>query len=246
MTKIHILLPTWIGMVLMAATTLLYAQSSSAKQAAKQAVKEDAGARADEPQDAPAPTLEKRYPRYTIQMQDVLLVSFPLSTEMNQTVTVQPDGYVNLQSGGSVHVAGLTVPEAVEAIKTAYEGVLRNPIVNVDLEDFHKPFFTVTGQVGKPGQYELKTDTTVAEAIAVAGGLVPTAKQQVFLFRRTSKEWFKVEKINLKDILKGKNVNEDAFLRPGDMVFVPESALSTFRKYVPYSINAGSYLAKNP
>lgn len=192
----------------------------------------------------PDPQLVSRFPRYAIQMQDVLLVTFPLSPELNQTVTVQPDGYIDLQSAGSVHVAGLTVPGAVAAIKRAYVGVLNHPIVNVDLQEFQRPHFTVTGEVGKPGQYELRSDTTVAEAIAVAGGFSQSAKTQVFLFRRTSKEWFKVEKVNLKDVLKGKHVNEDLFLRPDDMVYVPESAFSKFRKYVPYSLNAGTYLAK--
>src|SRR6202034_4347037 len=78
------------------------------------------------------PALMQRYPRYVIQKQDVLLLTFPLSPELNQTVTVQPDGYVNLQNGGSVHAQGLSVPELVEAIKTAYVGTLHNPIVNVD------------------------------------------------------------------------------------------------------------------
>ena len=96
------------------------------------------------------------------------LLSFPLSPELNQTVTVQPDGYINLQNGRSVHAQGLSVPELSDAIKTAYAGTLHNPIVNVDLKDFQKPFFTVSGQVGKPGQYELRADITVAEAIAVA------------------------------------------------------------------------------
>jgi polysaccharide biosynthesis/export protein len=194
---------------------------------------------------APAPQLQERFPRYVIQKQDVLLISFPLSPEINQTVTVQPDGYINLQSGGSVHVQGLTVPEAVAAVKQAYSGMLNNPLVTVDLQDFQKPFFTVSGQVGKPGQYELRTDITVTEAIAVAGGLQSTAKSQVFLFHRTSNDWFQVEKLNLKDILNGKNVKEDTFIRPGDMVFVPESSITKFRKYVPYSLNAGSYLAEN-
>jgi polysaccharide export outer membrane protein len=189
------------------------------------------------------PKLAQRYPRYVIQREDVMLVSFPLSPELNQTVTVQPDGYVNLQSGGSVHVQGMTVPGMEEAVKLAYTGILHNPIVNVDLEDFQKPFFTVTGQVGKPGQFELRSDITVAEAIAVAGGLQPTAKTQIFLFHRTPDDWFQVEKLNLKDILNGKHINEDAVIKPGDMVFVPESYITKFRKYVPYSINAGSYLA---
>jgi polysaccharide biosynthesis/export protein len=192
------------------------------------------------------PGLEQRNSRYVIQRQDELLLSFPLSSELNQTVTVQPDGYINLQNGRSVHVQGLSVPEVADAIKTAYVGVLHNPIVNVDLKDFQKPFFTVSGQVGKPGQYELRADITIAEAIAVAGGLAPTAKTQIFLFHRTSDRWFEVNKINLKDLMHGKNVNEDAVLKPGDMIFVPETFITSFRKYVPYSVNAGTYLTNGP
>jgi polysaccharide biosynthesis/export protein len=188
------------------------------------------------------PQLQQRYPRYVIQRSDVLLLTFPLTPEFNQTVTVQPDGYINLQNSGSVHVQGLTVPEMIEAVQTAYAHVLHKPIINVDLEDFQKPFFTVSGQVGKPGQYELRSDITVAEGLAVAGGMVPTAKLQVFLFHRTSAEWFAVREINMKEILKGKNTNEDATLQPGDMIYVPEKFIANFKKYVPYSANAGTYV----
>jgi polysaccharide export outer membrane protein len=188
------------------------------------------------------PQLQQRYPRYIIQRSDVLLLTFPLTPEFNQTVTVQPDGYVNLQNAGSVHVQGLTVPDMIDALQTAYAHVLHKPIINVDLEDFQKPFFTVSGQVGKPGQYELRSDITVAEGLAVAGGMAPTAKTQVFLFHRTSAEWFAVREINMKDILKGKNTNEDATLQPGDMIYVPEKFIANFRKYVPYSANAGTYV----
>jgi polysaccharide export outer membrane protein len=192
------------------------------------------------------PQLEQRSPRYVIQRSDVLLLSFPLSPEINQTVTVQPDGYINLQNGRSLNAMGLTAPELAIAVKRAYEGTLRNPIVNVDLKDFQKPFFTVSGQVGKPGQYELRADITVAEAIAVAGGLSPTAKTQIFLFHRTSDQWFEVKKVNLKDVLQGKNVNEDSILKPGDMIYVPETFITKFRKYVPYSVSAGTYLSNGP
>lgn len=194
----------------------------------------------------PTPQLQQRFPRYAIQREDVLQIQFPLSPELNQTVTVQPDGFINLQNAGSLHVQGLTVPQLVAAIKRAYVGILHDPIVDVDLKDFQKPFFTVSGQVGKPGQYELREDLTVAEAIAVAGGMAPTAKTRVFLFHRTSNEWFEVEKIDLKDVLKGKKVNEDAMVKPGDMIYVPEKFIANFKKYVPYSLNAGTYLQPNP
>jgi polysaccharide export outer membrane protein len=192
------------------------------------------------------PELAQRYPRYIIQRQDILSLTFPLSAEMNQTVTVQPDGFINLENGRSLHAQGLTVPELSDAVKAAYLGTLHNPIVLVDLKDFQKPFFTVSGQVGKPGQYELRADITVAEAIAIAGGLAPSAKSQIFLFHRTSEQWFEVKKVNLKDLMHGKNVNENATLKPGDIIFVPETFISNFRKYVPYSVNAGTYLTNGP
>lgn len=192
---------------------------------------------------APPPALEERHPRYILQRSDVLLLAFPLSPELNQTVTIQPDGYINLQNTGSIYAQGLTVPDLILAVKKAYYGVLRDPIINVDVTDFQKPYFTVSGQVAKPGQYELRADITVAEAIAVAGGMTMTsAKTQIFLFHRSSPNWFEVKKVNLKDILHGKNVNEDAWMASGDMIYVPEKFIANFRKYVPYSLNAGTYL----
>jgi len=194
---------------------------------------------------ASGPMLEERHPRYVLQREDVLLLTFPLTPELNQTVTVQPDGYINLQSSGSLYAQGMTAPELALAIKKAYTGILHDPVVNVDIQDFQKAFFTVSGQVGKPGQYELRSDITVAEAIAVAGGMtMQTAKTQVFLFHRTSTNWVEVKKVNLSDILRGKHVNEDATIQPGDMVYVPEKFISSFRKYVPYSVSGvgGSYL----
>ena len=192
------------------------------------------------------PQLEQRYPRYVIQQQDTLLLSFPLTPEFNQTVIVQPDGYINLQNAGSLHVQGLTIPELTDALKTAYSGTLHAPIIDVDLKDFQKPFFTVTGQVGKPGQYDLRSEITVAEAIAVAGGLAPTAKTQVLIYHRASDNWLEVKKLNLKEVLEGKNVNEDPIIKPGDMVFVPEKFITSFHKYVPYSLSAGTYIGSQP
>jgi polysaccharide biosynthesis/export protein len=182
------------------------------------------------------PALQQRYPRYRVSRSDVLSLSFPLSPEFNRNVTVQPDGYINLQSTRSVYVEGMTVPEIVEALKKAYSNVLHDPIIDVDLVDFQKPFFVAGGQVSKPGQYELRHDTTVSQAIATAGGLTSGGKTQVFLYHRASPGWVEVKKLNLKDIYHGKNVNEDVLLQPGDTLFVPEKFITVFRKYIPYSV----------
>jgi polysaccharide export outer membrane protein len=186
------------------------------------------------------PALQHRNPRYQVMRDDVLSVSFPVAPELNQKIVVQPDGYVTLESLGSIYIQGMTVPEIVDTLKKAYSKILHDPIIDVALIDFQKPYFMVSGQVGKPGQYDLRHDTTVSEAIAVAGGFLPTAKTQVFVYHRISSGWLEVKKLSLKDLLNGKNVNEDIQMQPGDMVFVPEKFITNFKKYVPY--NAGLYI----
>ncbi len=202
-------------------------------------------AKSADPSQQPLP-FSQRHPRYRVMRDDVLVFSFPLTPELNQTVTVQPDGFITLVNAGTIYVQGMTVPEIVDASKTAYSKVLNNPIVDVDVKDFQKPFFVVSGQVGKPGQYDLRYDLTVTQALAVAGGLTADAKGQAFLFRRVSSDWAEVRKLNIGDILNGKNINEDVYLRPGDMIVVPTAFITKFKRYVPYSfgmyLNPGSAL----
>jgi polysaccharide biosynthesis/export protein len=186
------------------------------------------------------PELQTREPRYVIHRQDILSLKFPIAPELDQTVTVQPDGFVNLSGTKSVHVEGLTVPQAVDALKAAYSATLRDPMITIDVKDFQKPLFTVTGQVGKPGQYELRQTTSIIEAIAVAGGLQPTSTTHIYLFHHTPSGSFNVEKLDLKDVLNGKKVAENSEIRAGDMLVIPESNLTKFKKVVPYSF--GGYI----
>src|SRR5271163_3341678 len=74
------------------------------------------------------PALQQRNPRYQVQRDDILNISFPLSPELNQTVTIQPDGYITLLNAGSVFVQGMTVPQVSEALKKAYANTLHDPI----------------------------------------------------------------------------------------------------------------------
>lgn len=186
--------------------------------------------------EAPAnsPQLRERYPRYTLRAGDVIDLAFPFSPAFNQTVTVQPDGFITLKEGGDVHLSGLNVPQAREAIIKAYSGVLRDPKVDVTLKEFERPFFLATGELKNPGKFELRADLTVAQAVAVAGGFTESAKHsQVLVFRRFSPEQVEVRKINVKRMLAGADLSEDMYLRPGDMIYVPQSRISKLRSFIP-------------
>lgn len=195
--------------------------------------------------DAQRPALHQRYPRYRIRSSDVIDLTFRFTPEFNQEVTVQPDGYIQgrgLQN--DVYVQGLTVAEMTTALQKAYANILNQPEISVTLKDFDRPYFVAGGLVGKPGKYDLRGTTTATQAVAMAGGFADGAKNsQVVLFRKSnSDDWVEIKVLNLKEVLKGKNLNEDTVLQPGDMLYVPKSTWSKIEKFLPRS-SLGAYFS---
>jgi len=175
----------------------------------------------------------QRHPLYRLQPSDVVEIDFVVAPEFNQTLTIQPDGYVMLKDAGMVEAQGLNMAEFSAAVQKAYRGYLHDPQVAVALKDFERPYFIVGGEVGKPGKYELRSDTTVAEAVQIAGGLTQQSKHsQVVLFRRVNDDLMETRLLNLKKMLKDRSLKEDAHLRPGDLIFVPQNSISKIARFV--------------
>ena len=176
----------------------------------------------------------QRYPRYLLRASDVLQITFPITPEFDQSVAVQPDGYVSLRSVGDIHVAEKSVPELTEMLKKAYGQFLHDPIINVELKEFEKPYFIAGGEFGHPGKYELRGDTTVAEAVSIAGGFTDRAKHSdVLIFRRVQGGWEEAKRLDVKAMLNKGNLGEDIHLQPGDMVYVYKSKLAKLRQFIP-------------
>jgi len=174
-----------------------------------------------------------RRPLYRLKPSDVIEVTFTVAPEFNQTLTVQPDGYVMLKDAGVVEAQGLTVVEFEGAVQKAYQGYLHDPEAAIALKDFERPYFVVGGEVGKPGKYELRSETTVAEAVAIAGGLTEQAKHsQVVLFRRVDDELMESRVINLKKMLGDRSLREDSRLQSGDLIYVPQNRISKIARFL--------------
>jgi polysaccharide export outer membrane protein len=192
------------------------------------------------------PAFQERYPRYRIRPGDVMELNFPFTPEFNQSVTVQPDGYINLRGVGDLRVQDKTTAEVVTALNTTYRGVLHEPEISVKLVEFEKPYFIVGGEVAHPGKFDLRGDTTISQAVVIAGGFSDRAKSsEVVLFRRVSDNWAEVRKINLKRMLNKQDLAEDLHLRPGDMLLVPRSPLSKIARFIPVP-NVGMYFNPRP
>jgi polysaccharide biosynthesis/export protein len=188
------------------------------------------------------PQFQHRDSRYRLAPGDTFDINFDLSPEFNQqAVMVQPDGFVTLHGVGDVKVQGETVPELTQTLRTAYGKILNDPNISVVLKDFQKPYFIADGQVARPGKYELRADTTLSEAVAMAGGFLESAKHsQVVLYRRVDANWTSAQIINVKKMENEHNMTEDPFLHPGDMLFVPKNKVSKIKPFIPNS-NVGGY-----
>jgi polysaccharide biosynthesis/export protein len=181
------------------------------------------------------PQLQSRDDRYEIQPGDSFDLTFDLTPEFNQPgVAVQPDGFVTLRGVGDIKVEGQTVPELTNTLRQAYDKILHDPIIWVVLRDFQKPYFIANGQVAHPGKYDLRANTTLIEAIAIAGGFTEASKHsEVQLYRRVSSGWAFAQVINVKKMESKGILTEDPYLHPGDMLLVPKNRFSKIRPFIP-------------
>lgn len=177
-----------------------------------------------------------RAPRYQLRRGDSFDLQFEFAPEFNQTVSVQPDGYITLKSVGTIVAEGSTIPELTRTIQQAYSGILHEPVITIDLKNFEMPYFIATGQVGKPGKYDLRSDLTMTEGIAIAGGFTESSKHsQVVLFRPGPNGMTEARVIDVKKMLHSRDLAEDIHLQPGDMIYVPQNRISKIQRYLPTS-----------
>jgi len=171
--------------------------------------------------------------RYRLQPGDVLEIQYRYSPEFNQTLTVQPDGYITLEVGGDLKVAGMTVDQTRQAILKKASTRLQDPIATIILKEFQKPYFVVAGEVAQPGKIEMRERVTAIQAIMLAGGMKESAKSsQVVVFRKINSDIAEVKLLNLKTIRRTSDLENDLTLQPGDMVFVPRDKISKIERFM--------------
>jgi polysaccharide export outer membrane protein len=189
-------------------------------------------------------TLHGRNEPYRLQPGDQLQLTYRYTPEYDQSLTIEPDGMVSIDLIGSVPIGGRSLADAKSAILTLLEGRLNKPEITLTLTDFVHPSYTVVGEVGSPGRFELRGTVTAIDAIAIAGGFKSSAKHsQVILFRRVDGDMASTHILNLKKLMNPKHpqLDEDVTLQPGDLLVVPKNRVSKISDYVHW-VSVGSYV----
>jgi polysaccharide biosynthesis/export protein len=172
-------------------------------------------------------------PVYTLHIGDVIELSYRLTPEFNQTVTVQPDGNVNLQVVGNVRVAGLTLDQVHDEIVKLASTQLNHPQLAITLKQFVQPYVVVAGEVARPGKIQINENTTALQAVMLAGGFTAGAKEtQVILFRHINADTAEVRRLNLHNIKKDAQLERDIELEPGDMLLVTRNKLENLSRFM--------------
>jgi polysaccharide export outer membrane protein len=185
---------------------------------------------------AQSDTFATRNQRYLIQPSDVLEIHYRYSPEFDQTVTVQPDGFVSLQLVGDLKLQSLSIGQAKAAILERASTRLKDPEITVVLKEFEKPYFVVGGEVNTPGRFEMRGSLTALQAIAMAGGFKSASAKhsQVILYRRVGPDMAKAEILDLKAAMSPVSTEPLADLHPGDLLIVPQNRISKIERFVKW------------
>ena len=170
-----------------------------------------------------APTAKVAVPvptDYVIGAEDMLQITVWRNDTLSRAVPVRPDGKISLPLLHDIHAAGLTAMQLRDKIALALAEFMPSPEVSVIVTDVRSYKVSVLGEVNKPGVINLKSDTTILEALAMAGGFRDFASpSKIVIFRRDSYGGTHKISFNYNRALKGQEDNLN--LRSGDVIVVP-------------------------
>jgi polysaccharide biosynthesis/export protein len=159
---------------------------------------------------------------FVIGNDDVLAVSVWKEPEVSKSVPVRSDGKISLPLVGEVQAAGQTPLKLEREIAARLKNYIEEPEVTVIVEQINSRKFNILGQVNKPGSYLLTNNATILDAIALAGGFRDFAKQKsIYVLRQSPGGSQKRIPFNYKEVLKGKNPDQNIKLEPRDTIVVP-------------------------
>jgi polysaccharide export outer membrane protein len=153
---------------------------------------------------------------YVIGPEDVLYIDVWREPNFTRAAAVRPDGKITLAMVGDVQAAGLTPERLAAQLKQGLSDLIKNPDVTVTIVQVNSKRFTIQGEVNKPGVFPLVTPIKIFDALGLASGFRDFAnKKNIVIIRGTNRL-----KFNWDEVLKGKKLDQNIFVEPGDVIVV--------------------------
>jgi polysaccharide export outer membrane protein len=175
---------------------------------------------------APAPaaagSLVTPPPDYVIGVGDVLAISYYKEKDMTADYVVRPDGKITLPLLNDLDASGMTTDQLREKLTQASTKYFVDPNITVGVRVINSRKVFILGGVNKPGAIDLVVPLDVMSLIAVAGGLKEYVDGKDIVILRTERGRQTAIKFNYKEVQRGRNIEQNISLKPGDRVIVPE------------------------
>ncbi|HYA42088.1 MAG TPA: polysaccharide biosynthesis/export family protein [Syntrophobacteraceae bacterium] len=176
---------------------------------------------------APGTIVSPRPQEYRLAVGDKINIKLFYNPDLNQEVTVRPDGKISLLLVHEVDAVGLTPSELTKQLIENYGKYLQQPEVAVVVNSFAGQKVFVGGEVGAAGVKELVGPTTVLQVIAMSGGFRDTARlDEVIIIRRDENNKPFTIALDAKKAMKGIDLTQDIYVQPFDLVLVPKSNIA--------------------
>jgi polysaccharide export outer membrane protein len=171
------------------------------------------------PVPAPRPTVASNATDYKLVVGDRLSVVVYRDQQMSQSLQIRPDGKITLPLVGDVIAAGKTPAALRDSLTTSLKEFMTNPVVTVIVVEAQPQTISVIGEVNGPGTHPIKGETTVIEALAMAGGFKDFANTKNIIIQRTTPTGVKRIPFNYKDAIRSEG--KPMCVEPGDVIIVP-------------------------
>lgn len=171
-------------------------------------------------------TYSDETPAYRFYPGDEIEIAVFSAPELTRTVTVGPDGRVALPLLGAVRAADLSAEELHDALVALYAAHLRMPELTVTPRSYGSRQIFVGGEVARPGIYEMPANIDAFQAVALAGGFLPSARRADVLVLSRASGQSSVAEIDLSPRAMRQGFPNAQPLQRYDVVFVPRSRIS--------------------
>ena len=158
--------------------------------------------------------------------EDVLEVVVWKNQDLSKQVVIRPDGKVSLPLIGDVPAAGLTADQLAEEIGARYKAFKENPAVSVNVIEVNSYYVFVVGEVNGPGKLQMKSYTTILQAISLAGGFTQFAtRNDIRIIRNVLNGEGKIKELRIPirydDLISDDGAAYNLTLQSGDTIVVP-------------------------
>lgn len=166
------------------------------------------------PVNTAAPTTD-----YRLVVGDKLRIEVYKDVQLSQSLQIRPDGKITLPLVGDIVAAGQTASALRDSITGSLKEYITNPVVTVIVVEAQPQTVSVIGEVNAPGTHVIKAQTTVLEALAMAGGFKDFANTKDITIQRATTTGMRTLKFNYKDAIKSEG--KPMYVQPGDVIIVP-------------------------